>query len=396
MPNKVVQASFWCKMRRGGKAAYLKKLTDKFHFRSVDVGTEMEGSSPPSVFIGKWNYPKVFVGPLLTPQHGDTSIMDTPEAWIGNKNPQEVIDYRLNLVRGKEAVGVKQIDHKLVQQMREIALAKTSVESEAVFEKKPTGFRLHEEVQPFGPSAKLKTFTVGNVKWEQKLEKVFYDTDLKARDAVLHLYKKGTLVSQIQKSFSVGSMGIDQNRKLVPTRWSITAVDDTIGKHLVDEIKHYGVIPEYRVYEFKAFNNYFAILLTPTIWQYEWMEAFIRVLGNEVALFADHELNTGKKEYSSVGGCFYSVRLGVAEQLKKERKQAGAIVFREAYPGYIPLGVWLCRELTRNAMRTKPKIFENMNAALSHINSRLTLGLERFKKDSVLLKERQVTLGNFI
>ena len=209
-------------------------------------------------------------------------------------------------------------------------------------------------------------------------------------------YKKGVLVSQIQKAFSIGSMGVNDNRKLVPTRWSITAVDDAIGKDLVNEIKYNPLINEYRVYEFKAFNNYFAVLLTPTIWQYEWMEAFIRVMGNEVAIFADHEQNTGKKEYSSVGGCFYSVRLAVAEKLKEEKRQSGAIVFREAYPGYVPLGVWLCRELTRNALKTKELKFDDINLALNYINSNLMLGVERFKKESVLLHERQSTITKFL
>ena len=383
-------------MRQGGKAAYLKKLTDKFHFKSIDVGTELDGSSPPDIFVGKFGYPKVLVGPMLTPQHGDTSAMATPEDWIPKSNPEQVINHRLNLVRGKAAVGIKELDNKLVQQMREIALAKNSVDSEAVFTKKPQGFRIHEETQPFGPSAQIQKFDIGNVKWEQRLEKIYNDTDLKAKDAVLDSYKKGVLVSQIQKAFSIGSMGVNDNRKLVPTRWSITAVDDAIGKDLVNEIKYNPLINEYRVYEFKAFNNYFAVLLTPTIWQYEWMEAFIRVMGNEVAIFADHEQNTGKKEYSSVGGCFYSVRLAVAEKLKEEKRQSGAIVFREAYPGYVPLGVWLCRELTRNALKTKELKFDDINLALNYINSNLMLGVERFKKESVLLHERQSTITKFL
>lgn len=379
-------------IKNRGKAAYLNKLTSQFQLKSIKVGENMDGTTPPSVFIGRHGYPKVFVGPLLTPEHGDTSVMDTPEAWIGNKNANEVINYRLNLVRGKASVGIKEIDNKLVQQMREIALAKTSVETEAVFHKAPTGMTLHEEVQPFGPSASLKRFSVGNVQWEQRLEKVYNDEDLKAKDAVIGLYEKGTLISQIQKAFSIGTMGLDENRKLVPTRWSITAVDDTVGKYLVDEIRYNPVIEDYRVYEFRAFNNYFAVLLTPTIWQYEWMEAFIKIMGEEVALFADHELNSGKKEYSSVGGCFYSVRLAVAEKLREEGRQSGAIVFREAYPGYIPIGVWLCRELTRNALKQEAISFADMQSALNYINSKLTLGVDRFKQESFFLKNQQMQL----
>ena len=39
-----------------GKAAYLKRLTSKIQIPSIDVGRELDGSTPPSVFIGSWNY----------------------------------------------------------------------------------------------------------------------------------------------------------------------------------------------------------------------------------------------------------------------------------------------------------------------------------------------------
>ncbi len=42
----------------------------------------LEGSSPPSVFVGRVGYPKVSIGPLIPPVHGDTSILDTPEKWV--------------------------------------------------------------------------------------------------------------------------------------------------------------------------------------------------------------------------------------------------------------------------------------------------------------------------
>ena len=85
-----------------GKKTYLKKLTSKFQIPSIDVGKELEGSTPPSVFIGSWNYPKVYAGPMISTVSGDTTIMDTPEAWIpGEKNQEDIITYRMSLVRGK-------------------------------------------------------------------------------------------------------------------------------------------------------------------------------------------------------------------------------------------------------------------------------------------------------
>ena len=182
-----------------GKGAYLKKLTSNLKMRSINVGEKMEGSSPPSVFIGAWNYPKVFVGPMLTPEYGDTSVMDMPESWIPQQKSQEdIIKFRLDLVRGKHQVDIKNFDNKLVGKLQEISLASDSVDSEAQFKHKPKGFSFNSDHQPFGPSAAIDKFEIGNVKWNHKLEKVFHDTDYKSADATYELYKEGVLFSQIQ------------------------------------------------------------------------------------------------------------------------------------------------------------------------------------------------------
>lgn len=383
-----------------GKAVYLKKLTSKLHFRSIAVGTSIEGTSPPAAFIGSWNYPKVYVGPMLTPQFGDTSLLDTPEAWIPTeKTPEDIVQFRLQLVRGKEPVKIHDLDHKLVQKLQEISLASTSVESEAEFKNKPRGFFFNEEHQPFGPSAALRSFGIGNVHWQDDMEKVYYDTDLKAGEAVVQLYKEGLQFTEIQKAFSVGTMGLRRNRKLVPTRWSITAVDDTLGKHFLEEVRHYELLEGYEVYEFEALNNYFAILFTPTPWQYEFLEAFIHVMGEEEVIFSDWEGFHPRTTYASIGGCYYAVRFACTEKLRFRRKQAGAIIFREAYPGYIPLGVFTCRETARHALTQKPKEFSDLKSALNYISTRLRLPFSKFHQQSALLKEtmqyRQMQLARY-
>ena len=384
-----------------GKATYLKNLTSKMRFRSVEVGQRLDGSSPPSVFIGRAGYPKVYIGPMLTPQYGDTSILDNPEAWIpAARTPRDIVQFRLQLVRGKEQVKINDLDNKLVKKLQEISLANSSVESEAEFKNKPRGFYFDEEHQPFGPSAVLRNFDIGNVKWQQDLEKVYYDGDLKAKDAIIKLYREGLQFTQIQKAVSVGTTGINKNRKLVPTRWSITLTDDTLGKHLLEDIKQFELIDSYEVYEFEALNNYFAILFMPTPWQYEFIEAFIHVLGSEEVIFSDWEGFHERKTYAKIGGCYYAVRFACSEKLKFRRKQAGAIVFREAYNGYIPLGVFTCRETARHALTQKPKEFYDLKSALNYITTRLRLPMQKFHKQSALLKEvtqrRQMLLTNYV
>lgn len=384
-----------------GKTAYLKRLTSKMKMKSVDVGKELDGSTPPSVFIGSWNYPKVYAGPMIAPISGDTTIMDMPESWIPqDKSQEDIIGYRMNLVRGKQLVGIKDLENGFVEKLQEISLAEGSIESEAEFSKKPRGTSFSDEHAPHGPSGLIQKFDIDNVKWDHALEKAFYDTDLKAADAVLDLNNNGIPFSNIQKAFSVGAMGVGKRRKLVPTRWSITACDSTIGDKLLKTVRFNDILDTHRVYEFSSLNNYYAILLLPSEWQYEWIEAFLHVLGREELIFSDYENNGGKKGYSRVGGCYYTCKMAVLEALAKEGKQAGAIVLREAYNGYVPLGVFNVRENVRNAMMQTPIEFEDMKTALAYISTKLKLPMQKFIKQSdlldELLKSRQTTLDGFL
>ncbi len=372
-----------------GKLSYLNRIYSKHSFRySVDAD-KISGSSPPSVFIGRKGYPKVFIGPLVPAVHGDTSIMDLPEAW-GGKQAIDIIDFRLQLVRGKQAVRVSDVDK--AQKVRDIALAKNPVQLDVEFEKKPRGVFFHEDMQPFGPSAQMKSMELDVGRYDPHMEKAHYDTDLLARDAMIALYEKSVFVSSIQKALSTAAFGLGRNRKLVPTRWSITAVDDTLGKHLLDKIKYYPVVDEYRVYEIERLHSKFVVLFMPQQWQYESMEAFFpQIIGDRLEIYSDWESYGGKKEYAAIGGCYYSARLAIAEQLEREKKQAGAIVFRECYSGYIPLGVWLVRECMRDALNSKAQQFENINSALTYISSRLRLPISKWKQSSTLLKQSKLT-----
>ncbi|MCQ5376044.1 MAG: hypothetical protein NO474_05560, partial [Methanomassiliicoccales archaeon] len=120
--------------------------------RLID-GLDLFGDSPPGVFVGRYGYPKVDIGPLVPPLFGDTSIMDTPELWVG-KTIDEIVDFRFSLVRGKYGIDVTDTisPARIVDQTRELALAINPIGVEAKFEKPPSGkIVLDDEVQPFGP-----------------------------------------------------------------------------------------------------------------------------------------------------------------------------------------------------------------------------------------------------
>ena len=382
------------------KNAYLAKLTEKIQMKSVKVGKNLEGTTPPSVFIGRWSYPKVYAGPMMSSQMGDTSIMDSPESWLKeNKTQDDIIDYRMGLVRGKQLIKIDDLENPFVEKLQDISLASKSIDSEATFKNRPRGSMLSEDSTPHGPSAAIEKFDIDAVRWDRQLEKTFYDTDLKAADAVVNLHNKEVPFSAMQKAFSVGAIGTKKNRKLVPTRWSITACDSTLADQFLKEVRKFDILDTYRVFEYGALHNYYVIILTPTEWQYEWYESFINIMKNEELTFSDYETNADKKEYSSVGGCYYTAKMEVLDYLLKIKKQSGLIILREAYEDYVPLGVFNIRENIKEAMLRPYIEFETLQDSLKYASTKLRLPISRYVKTGTLLNEmlhtKQTTLDMY-
>ena len=360
------------------KNAYLAKLTEQIQMKSVNIGKNLEGSTPPSVFIGRWSYPKVYAGPMMVNEVGDTSIMDSPESWIGqNKQQEDIINYRMSLVRGKQLIKIDDLENPFVEKLQDISLASKSIDSEATIEK----------------------FDIDAVRWDKQLEKTFYDTDLKATEAVMNLHNKDVPFTAMQKAFSVGAIGTKNRRKLVPTRWSITACDSTLADEFLKDVRKFERLDTYRVFEFGALNTYYVIILTPTEWQYEWYEAFIKIIKNERLIFSDYETNGGKKEYSRVGGCYYTAKMVVLDYLSKIKKQSGLIILREAYENYVPLGVFNVRENIKEAMSRPYLEFETLEDCLRYAGTKLRIPVKEFVNQGTLLNEmlhtKQTTLDMY-
>jgi hypothetical protein len=354
---------------------------------------EIAGSSPPGVFVGRFGYPKVSLGPMVPPEYGDTSILDTPEDWLGRPIDQ-IVDYRFSLVRGNARAKVTDaVDPgRFLSSLQELTMSSRPVDSELKLTKAPRKvLTLSEETQPFGPSARLSTFKLGNISADRRIEGAHYDGDLKAVDAVADLYKKGVLVTRIQKAFSLGMFGNRAKRRIVPTRWSITAVDSTLSLHLLESVRHHPTIDEYRVYSYQVYDNQYIAILMPELWRFEWIEAWFpnttwNQYTNEPYMIGDYEEHFGRRNYARVGGCYYSTRLAIAEALEREGRQAAAIVLRETYPGYImPLGVWNVRESIRELMRQPYETYDTFLAAMKSGLSKLRIDMAKWRRESVLI-----------
>nr|AIF02790.1 hypothetical protein [uncultured marine group II/III euryarchaeote KM3_15_B02] len=360
------------------------------------TGTELAGASPPSVFVGRYGYPKISIGPMLPPFGGDTSLLDTPERWVGRKI-DDIVDFRSQLVRTRFTV--RELDpakgNRMVLRTQELAMAATPPHVDATLHKPPQGrMRYSATAQPMGPSAPLKTFDRDTVKVDQRIEKAHSDTDLLARDALSELHARGVHTSAMSRAFSVGAFGLGKRRKLVPTRWSITAVDSTLGLKLLERTRELPLLGDYRLHEFTGLDNRWSVLLLPTEWCYELIEAWYpNTLWNPhrsgISIFHSFELNRGRKGYAEIGGCYYAARLAVNEHLHRLGRQAGAVIFREAHPGYIlPVGVWNVREHVRQALREPPRRYGTLEEALARVGFTMDISMKRWIANSGVLKDR--------
>ena len=332
----------------------------------------LSGATPPSVFVGRYGYPKVKVGPMVPPLHGDTTILDKPEMWLG-KSIEDIVSYRLSLVRGVLDIDIHTKSGKYIDSLQELAMASKSAESEATFEKKPISdvqqekeFGLDTESAPFGPVAPLKNFKTSSFSVDPRLENVYYDKDLHATEAVVDLYQKGVEVSRINRVLSMGMLGLQKNRRLVPTRWSISATDDIISVNLIKDIDTYPTIDFFEVYKYSHLGNYYSIILIPDdTWSFEMQEGWFDNNGN-LGIGVDFEDARGLDHYPSIAGAYFAARLGVAEHLLKRTRKAAALVLREIHSDYVmPVGVWQIREGIREALRRKKGHIESFEKALS-------------------------------
>jgi DNA repair protein NreA len=375
----------------------------KANSAKLSLGT-IDGSSPPSIFVGRYGYPKVRIGPMIPPLHGDTTILDRTELWTG-KSLEEIANYRLSLVLGTKNVNIHDISSRYLENMQELALSERPAETEATFEKKPIAhvemqkeLRFDHEATPFGPAAPLRAFKVSSLSADQRIEAVYCDTDLRAAEAMMELYRRRVEMSIIQRVLSMGMLGVKKKRKLVPTRWSISATDDIISGMLVKEIEMNPTIDLFEVTRHSHLANYYSVILIPDDrWIFEMIESWFTSQG-QVAIGTDNEDARGLNHNPTIAGAYFAARLAVSEHLACRHKKAGAIVLREIHPNYVmPLGVWQIREGVREALKKPPQKFERFDSAMLFACSCMSLSKKEVIQKSRLWKsfKSQTKISDF-
>lgn len=334
----------------------------------------------PNVFVGHYGYPSVNVGLLNTETYEDH---DDPLKWSReNYKIPKIVQLRTSMINARQGLNVKSpstqqatsFSQRFLDLAQEVGRAQKHVDVEINLQKKPsfkTSF--HQHAAPHGPNVGLKKALLqGNPKINHRVEKAASDTDLKAGEAVTTLFQKGIDEHTLTRAFSVGNFGLGRNRKLVPTRWSITAVDDTLGKQLIKEIKQFSE-GDCQLYIGGHLGNNYLIAFFDDVWQYELFEQFVpqqhQKPADNIYVEHDYESYQSRKDYAhETAGGYYAARLAILEELKANKRQASVLAVRVITEEYTaPLGVWVVREAVRKTLSNRPLHFADRNLLLTYV-----------------------------
>jgi hypothetical protein len=352
-------------------------VVSRFHAQAaIRPASSYQGSSP-SVFIGSFSYPDVQGGPLLI------NDSDNPPDWLArNLGMEDIVGIRARTIRGRSAL------HAVGGNLQEIALSTQPLNVDVVFEK-PVAFSLNFDgtIAPVGFTGSVKTLEIaGNARVERVVDRITSDTDMGAAEACIALNESAIDVYRISGLMTAGLLG--RHRKFVPTRWAITAVDDTLSTRLKKEIARYPPVEEIRLFSAEIFGNRIVCILLPGDWKYEMIEIWGRqsLWGGENDVIVQDREGMKKKGYSPISGAYYSARLAACEYLVQKKRSARVIILRSISSDYwAPLGTWVIREVTRKALANPPVTCESLAAAVGQASA--LLGSDTWVSHSTLIPE---------
>ncbi len=364
-------------------------ILDSFYSKSYEIREMDERPSPPSVFVGRMGYPKIHAGPMLVLGDQNPEIYEHPSAF--SSSVEEILSLRMGLARTYRLFKVESAlnPDRNLSALQEIASSIRSVDVEGEYDRIIRRPSLDDITMPSGISAVFKRVKIAsNPKIPHKVERVSED-EIRAIEGVMMLYSSGFSPSYIQRVFSVGMLGVE--RKLVPTRWSITAVHDMIAESLKKEIAGFDLIDEVLLFSYQHYGNHFEVIIYPSSYSFQLVEIWIEksLWSPERTWIGSDRENIGrKKEYSELSGGYYAARLPAVEYLHRIRRQAGVIVLREILPEYTaPLGVWVVEEGVRQALSSKPEKFQSLDEALGIAEKRLKTRRDRWEKHIQLYQQ---------
>lgn len=366
------------------------------------------GRTSPGIFVGRSSYPRVSTG-ILAPvdPEADAAAHATSGAWYERGlGVEDVLRYRTGLLNSSRTADVKVADEwdGFLGTQREVAIADRPVDVEVSLASSPeVSVGVDDVATPTGPQALAKDAVLTeNPHVPRAVEKALSDDDWRAEGAITYLYRRGFGVYEIKNILSAGALGEAANRRLVPTRWSITAVDDTVGQFLRGRIRNAPSVDRVEVHHSEYIGNRYWVVLAPGQWEFELVEmkradSVWNAARSGTHVGSDHEGYEGRTDYvDETSGAYYASRLAALEHLADRGRQAKVLVLRDVTGEYwAPVGVWQIREAVRDAFDGERGTAESLHEAVDELLPCLPVTPERLRRTSTMVGGLQSSLAAF-
>ena len=164
------------------------------------------GPSPPGVFVGRFGYPKVRIGPMASVDTDSIHYIDEPDYWKTNMSLEDIVGFRAKLLRFiAPPIDVNSATEpsKIMEITQEQVQASSPVDLEISFNKKPRiGLSFNRFTQPMGCQVQVNSLQLASTpKIEYKTDRIVSDTDMYTNEAILRLYSASEKLGSNSRAF---------------------------------------------------------------------------------------------------------------------------------------------------------------------------------------------------
>jgi hypothetical protein len=360
--------------------------TTQLRFASPEDTSSLTVFSPPGIFTESSRYPIMWAGVLGTVQPSEwLSIFDHPEAWRG-LDRKAILRMRQQLYRFVLPVDAKEMTpHSVVDSLQTVALSVSPIAIEVDSPHLPRSeLKGIGGQSPMGQLIKCKSLEIVSNPEISRVAKRICDKDVPSAESVWQLLDYDYTLDQVARMMSVGLLGHKKRRRLVPLRSAYKAVIDSYLTNAVMNLVESPLSSSIRLHASTLHGDSFTVLLRPGEPRVDYLrlESFnglntlrtsfegleTQATDPKTSVYADH------------------ARFSAYRNMIGNTESSHIVIFHQCRdPHNLILGPWVARAGVRYALDGDGVELDNMENAVTVMNSLLKPKLEYWGLDNPLL-----------
>jgi len=376
------------------KQEFFKQI--KAYQKTLKPTKEIEGFGSAPI-VGEKNYPFLQIHNSSNENKNNSYLNSNKIVKQGYKHIFEL--KAKNILGSTQNTYIKNTTNRINNEIIDIYKSKKAIEFNSKFEKELKFDKILTNKMSgiMGSKNELESLqATENTKTSKQIEK-YSSNDAKAKEAIIKLYERGKNEQQIIHLLSLGVFGVNINKKLVPSRWAITAYDKTIEHYLYKKITKYPIINEFEVYYYKNKSDTHVNILLPDHYTgthtENWSDSYSDEWDGFNTDYFNHVNKIPTPDPLNSGG-YYATKVALNEHLNSRKKQASAIMVRVIRNYDVPLGVVFVRECVRESFKNRIFKTNSFKELEKYIKINFPIHYKHFIESKVLQEQRKQTKLN--